>query len=164
MSLRVPRQVLLPCLLLVSLGQVPTTAQTRDEVDAAIAKGVGWLLSAQTTDGSFRGSQFEHYRGFTAFCAYTLLKCGVPPDHPAIEAAFSWLERQDLHRTYDLGCALMAYEALGDSRPMAIVKEYAKKLVRSAGNGQRRNGDSPPPRGTAIFSARPLASSPVSQR
>ncbi len=140
MSLRVPRQVLLPCLLLVSLGQVPTTAQTRDEVDAAIAKGVGWLLSAQTTDGSFRGSQFEHYRGFTAFCAYTLLKCGVPPDHPAIEAAFSWLERQDLHRTYDLGCALMAYEALGDSRPMAIVKEYAKKLVRSAGNGQRRNG------------------------
>ena len=59
MFLCIHRQVLVAFVLFLSIGQAPTAGQTRDEVDAAIAKGVGWLLSAQTTDGSFRGAQFE---------------------------------------------------------------------------------------------------------
>ncbi|MAB88662.1 MAG: hypothetical protein CMJ90_04295 [Planctomycetes bacterium] len=125
--------------LVVCSGVVP--AQTNEQVDTSIASGVQWMLAAQTSDGSWRGSQFENYRGFTALCAYTLLKCGLPKDHPSVRLAFDWLDRQEFHRTYDLGCALMAYEALGKGRrPMELIREYAKKLVGTAGNGQRKNG------------------------
>lgn len=138
--MRQPLSLLFVALIALAAPGPHAPAQGKEAIDDAIARGAHWLIRTQSRDGSWRGPQFEHYRGFTALCAYTLIKCGYPKEHPAVRAAFDWLERQELHRTYDLGCALMAYEAYGDDRPMPIVKEYAKKLVQSCGNGSRDRG------------------------
>jgi len=114
---------------------------TKETIDTAIARGVQWLLEHQTADGTWAGPQFERYRtGTTALVAYTLLKCGLDSRHPAVNAAFRWIEREEIHRTYDIGVTLMAWEAYGKDRPDDVVRELAKKLVRSVGNGRRVAG------------------------
>ena len=76
-------------LLVAGLSLAPrgsATGVTSEE--AAIEKGVAWLLSAQGVDGSWRNQAWKGMpTGVTALAAYTLLECGVDPDHRAITLA-----------------------------------------------------------------------------
>jgi len=38
------------------------------------------------------GVEYRHPAGPTALALYTLLKCGVPPDHPTVVEGFAWLK------------------------------------------------------------------------
>ena len=88
-------------------------AAFRLAVNAAIEKGKSWLLKQQRADGSW--SSFAHHRGFpmgsTGLATLTLLKCGVPRDHPAIEKAFAYLRPLPMQRVYSVSVLLMALDA-----------------------------------------------------
>lgn len=85
-----------------------------EKVNEAIDLGTKWLLSQGTVfpipgnrDGlegihygfivgetlyqGGMGEGYGHPAGTTALAMYTLLKCGVPPEHPIIDKGFNWL-------------------------------------------------------------------------
>ncbi len=85
-----------------------------ERVNKAIDQGVNWLLAkpalfkagkfdvahwglirADTTYTGEKQTSAGSPAGPTALSVYTLLKCGVPPDHPVIERGFNWL--RELH-------------------------------------------------------------------
>lgn len=105
----------------------------QDDIDAAIDRGVAWLLRCQETDGAWRGPDIGSYpTGATALAVYTLLKCGLEPDHPAVRAGLAWMQSRPCERTYSAGLTLMAYEALGEARPRKEVQKIAEFLLKSA--------------------------------
>ena len=126
-------------LLLIFAGGVMAQGVTSESLDTAISNGVKFLLRQQRLDGSWLGPQHTHYRSMTGLVVYTLLKCGLPEDHPSVRLGLSWLDREEFHRTYDLGVALMAYGALRKP-PKKRMAAMAKKLVDSLGNGSREMG------------------------
>ena len=85
----------------------------RVQVNEAIGRGSAWLLRNQGSDGSWRG--FAHSQtypmGCTALAVLTLLKCGTPADHPAIEKAFAYLKPLPLRTVYSVSVLLMALDA-----------------------------------------------------
>jgi hypothetical protein len=100
-------------------ADVPVSFQ--EEVNKAIELGVRWLLAkpdlftTRNTDmahwglvkgsqiyGGGDGPQYRHPAGPTALALYTLLKCGVDPEHPVIAKGFNWLrERHPISDKYD---------------------------------------------------------------
>ena len=111
---------------------------TSAELDPAIEKGVRWLLSMQHADGSWAGLERDYYVGQSALCVYTLLKCGLAKDHPAIRAGIQYLRSKDYRRTYDLGIVLMAFGELHDPDGAEELLDLAKRLQRLCGNGSPR--------------------------
>ena len=106
------------------------------EVDGAIDKGVHWLLQCQAIDGTWNGPDAKTYRsGMTALALYTLIKCGLPTDHPALRTGFAWLSQERPTRTYDTGCVLMALGALGDPKHAALIAQLAQQVQQSVGAG-----------------------------
>ncbi len=85
----------------------------RAAVNAALEKGCRWLLASQRGDGSF--NFFTHHRayplGSSALATLTLLKCGIPRDHPKIVKAFAYLRKLPLRRVYSASVLLMALDA-----------------------------------------------------
>ncbi len=105
-------------------------------VDAAIGAGVAWMLEHQGLDGSWLGPDADTYRaGMTGLAVYTLLKCGLPREHPAIQSAMAWLAKEKPTRTYDIGCVLMALAEYGEPELRALTATLASSLVRSMGGG-----------------------------
>ena len=116
--------------LCLSLVTALAHGQDHGAVDRAIEKGVDWLLATQALDGSWRGYNTKSPTGVTALCVYTLLKCGLPPDHPAVTRGFAFVQAFPVERTYTTGATLMACHALGPKhRPVAFVKQLTKQLV-----------------------------------
>lgn len=108
------------------------------EIERAQERGIAWLLRSQQPDGSWGGIDGTMNNGMTALGAYTLIQCGLPKDHPAIARAFAWIDNHPFERTYDVGCALMAYKVAGEPFP-ARVKELTRKLLDTIGNGKKDN-------------------------
>ena len=79
----------------------------RREVNAAIDKGVKYLLSTQKGGVWKNRSQTM---GATALATLALLKAGVNPSDPHIVASFRWLRGQKFTRVYSTACLLMAIE------------------------------------------------------
>ena len=58
------------------------------------------------------GYEGKRYRnGQTALCMYTLLKCGVDAQHPAVQRARAFLLSAPPLETYAVACQIMAFEA-----------------------------------------------------
>ena len=119
----------------------------RQRVNHAIDRGRDWLLKSQRADGSW--SFFSHHRhypmGCTALALLTLLKCGLPPDHPAIEKGFAFLKLLELRSTYSVSVLLMALDArYAPARdPFAIedVDRYGKRTRKDPCANQIRPED-----------------------
>jgi len=94
-------------------------------INKAITDGVDGLLMSQHRDGSWN-SRLDAYRnGTTALCVYTLLKCGLQNDHPAVVRGLQFLKKAEPTKTYSLGCQLMAIGATKDEAN----KEWAEELT-----------------------------------
>ncbi len=91
------------------------------QVNAAIGKGLQWILLRQHRDGSWGDHMGRYRNGQTALAVLTLLKSGLPANHPSVVRGFEFLEREDPRRTYAAGCQLLAIAASGnpDYEPMA---------------------------------------------
>src|SRR3954454_14797006 len=57
-------------------------------VDAAIAKGIDYLKTAQAADGSFSAQATP---SITAMCAYAMLQNGRSPDDPLVAKSLKYL-------------------------------------------------------------------------
>ena len=112
--LKLPRQVrLLFCLWLTAATLLVPAAPAQEpaappapkvsmaqRVNEAIDRGMDYLLKQQDLDGSWRFSASSYPNGQTALCLYTLLKCGLPKNHPSVTCpALPWGPRrpEDLH-------------------------------------------------------------------
>jgi len=136
----------LPALLLTPLllASVPAAQGPSSEaVNAAIERGVGYLLRSQNRDGSWgvdlyeRGTVWHDLRdGATALAAYTLLKCGFQPDHPSIQRAAAFLVEGSPHHTYATGIQL---HTLGAIDPVAH-KKRMQGLVALLEDLRQNNG------------------------
>ncbi|MDJ0521269.1 MAG: HEAT repeat domain-containing protein [Planctomycetota bacterium] len=88
-------------------------AAFRAQVNAAIERGKAWLLGSQRANGSwgFFTSHPAYPMGSTGLALLTLLKCGVPADHPAVTKAFAYLRKLPMRRVYSVSVLLMALDA-----------------------------------------------------
>lgn len=104
-------------------------AQFQNRVDTAIDNGIRYLLNYQCRDGSwgYHASMFPG--GQTALCAYTLMKCGIPTSHPALQRAFAYLDQLEPIETYTLACLLMAYEAAQNVNYKPRMQQLLNTLV-----------------------------------
>lgn len=94
-------------------------------INQAITDGVENLLLSQHRDGSW-GYLHDRFRnGATSLCLYTLLKCGLRPDHPSVVRGFEYLRRRPPTKVYSVGCQLMAIGATRDEAH----EEWAQELV-----------------------------------
>jgi hypothetical protein len=83
-------------------------------INDAIDRGVEFLIQNQLADGSW-GYDEAFGGGHAAFTAYTLLKCGVRRDHPAVRMALANTEHRAMDTTYATSALIMALEATGDA-------------------------------------------------
>jgi len=119
----------------------PRTPVERDEslqaqVEASVARAGDWLLAAQLRDGSWRHLQYGFRGGQTALCAYTLLRAGLPADHPSLQRAFLFLDRVEPTETYTAGLLAMAYEALRDPERRQRIERIARTIASSNEGGE----------------------------
>lgn len=95
---------------------------SQEAINAAIDRGVSWLLNQQCRDGSWgendktQGGHRDSRNDLTAFCAYTLLKCKIPPEHPSIQRALLFLETDLPWTTYAIATQVMLLAELEDER------------------------------------------------
>jgi len=108
--------------------------ELRRRVQEALLKGSNYLLIHQRDDGSWASPYGASYpMGPTALAVLALLKSGVPPGHPRVEKAFSYLRGLPLERTYEVGILLMALDARYDPAPDPFAAEevdrYGQRVV-----------------------------------
>ena len=96
-------------------------------VNAAIDKGVAWLLRQQQLDGTWDYGQAPRI-GNTALIAYTLVKSGLDPQHQAVQRVFAHLEDVWPERTYDTALLILALEAHGAPQHRPRIQELADQL------------------------------------
>lgn len=90
----------------------PYPVEFRVRVNAAIDHGVRFLKGTQLPDGDWKNGFRRTYPiGPAALATLTLLKCGVPPDDPAVVKAFTVLREGNLDKVYEVGVLLMAIAA-----------------------------------------------------
>ncbi|HVS17775.1 MAG TPA: hypothetical protein VMT18_04180 [Planctomycetota bacterium] len=104
--------------------------------EAALRRGVEWLLAQQQRDGSWSYEERRHPSGQTALCAYTLLKAGVPSGHAAIRRARAYVEAELPATTYTLAVELMLAGALRDPALEARVRALVERLLDSGLEGE----------------------------
>ena len=100
------------------------------QIDAAIDKGVRFLLATQLRDGSWGYEQRHFAGGQTALCAYTLMKAGLPTTHSAVQRALTFVRSAPAEMVYSIGCQLMALAEAGDPADHELMGELVKMLLR----------------------------------
>lgn len=105
---------LLAPIFLFCAQQDPEVVKLQPAIDKAIDRGVAYLLMTQERDGSW-GDWWDRSRsGQTALAVYTLMKAGLPVDHPSVRQGLTNMSHATPDRTYGLACHLLALEAAGD--------------------------------------------------
>jgi hypothetical protein len=120
-------------IFVATLGILPFAAPsahaipTVKEMDAAVNKGVAYLLAQQKADGSWEEgprpakpvtaepwvpSKYAIYGGETAIVTYALLAAGQSPQSDPIKKAVDWLEHVDLHGTYAVALRAQVWNLL----------------------------------------------------
>ncbi len=136
-------------LLYLGLAALPCRAGriSQKKINQAIDKGVDYLLRSQFPDGSFK--MYSNYPvGSTALAMYTLLKCGLAPDHQAVKRAEAYILSREEKKTYTYGCVLLALSAQDPKGHKARIFSMAKELL----SWQRSNGLWAYPGGAEDFS------------
>ena len=125
--------------LLLALCLLPSARQEslvpQAAINNAVDLGVDWLLDAQRRDGSWGendltpGGHRDPRNDLTAFCTYTLLKCKVRPEHPAIRRALAYLEQGQPCTTYAIATEVLALTATEDPRFEKRLEDLVENLL-----------------------------------
>lgn len=106
----------------------PWTKVSSDAINAAIDRGVAWLMQTQLADGGW-GFHDDFGGGHAAFVAYTLLKCGVRADHSSVQMAFNAAQNRPLDTTYAVASLIMAFVATRDTAAKPRIDELCQQLI-----------------------------------
>ncbi|MDC0667213.1 prenyltransferase/squalene oxidase repeat-containing protein [Nannocystis radixulma] len=98
------------------------------DVDAAIERGVAFLLRAQHPDGGWLGFWGINFTYGTFFAVHALLAAGLPRQHPAIRRAVAWLVR---HQRRDGGWG-ESFEGLLDGRDVQLPAHEPSLVAQTA--------------------------------
>ncbi|MFT5478273.1 MAG: hypothetical protein ACI8Y8_003638 [Planctomycetota bacterium] len=104
-------------------------------IDAAIDRGVDFLVENQRRDGSWVYENEIYAAGETSLAVYALIKSGLEPDHPAVLRALRYLELAPCHETYAASCQLMALGAIGSPAYRPRMQELLDQLLDWETNG-----------------------------
>ena len=100
----------------------------QEAVHAAIDAGVEWLLRNQLLDGAW--SVHPEYRaGPTAYAGYCLLKCGVRPEHPAIQRAHAYVLQHPSDFNYSTACELLFLCTLDRAQDRPAIQERLDRML-----------------------------------
>ncbi len=111
-----------------------------DRVDAAIEKGVAYLLAAQNAgDGSWTEYEgHEDKQGMTPLVCYALMEAGVSPQNEQMKKALAHIAGQSLDSTYGTSLRAVALQVANEQtndKYISALKGDVAFLGR-AGNGQ----------------------------
>ena len=107
----------------------------RERAPGVIARGIQFLLSEQELDGAWAQEEIAYPHGMTALAGYTLLKCGLKKEHPAVQRALANVLSQPASKTYDAGLELMLLQALEDPALLPRIQETTDRLLSWQGGG-----------------------------
>jgi len=93
-----------------------TKGPSKEQIDKAVSKGVEYLKSKQSADGSWTDSvsalESRYPEGTTALVLFALLKSGVKPNDPCIRKGFAYLRGKPFKAVYSVSCLILALAAL----------------------------------------------------
>ncbi|MFN0009803.1 MAG: hypothetical protein ACKVXR_18060 [Planctomycetota bacterium] len=98
-------------------------------IDAALERGVAYLLSRQMRDGSWQNATASFAEGQTALATYALLRSGLTSKHPSVARALAHLAEVEPTETYPAGLMLMAFEATGDPAWRPKMRSIVRELL-----------------------------------
>lgn len=98
-------------------------------INAAIDRGVDYLIDMQDLDGSWKGDRGHYDVGGTALNAYALVKSGLKAEHQAVRRALAYIEANPPAKTYEAGCVLMLYAALDHERYREAARVVLEDLI-----------------------------------
>jgi hypothetical protein len=110
--------------------QPKLTPAVQKQINEAIERGSLFLQSTQLPNGTWVGIG-DHPVGYTALPALTLLECGVPKEHPSIQAAARAVRvgSAKMKKTYELALAVLFLDKLGEPRDKKLIQALAMRLV-----------------------------------
>jgi hypothetical protein len=103
--------------------------ESAERVDAAIDRGIEYLLSKQYPDGSWSFMTDRYRNGQTALAIYTLLSSGTPSRHDAVRRGIEYLRSRPPTKTYSVGGQLMAFAAARDPALREEIEAMVELLV-----------------------------------
>ncbi|MDP6539956.1 MAG: hypothetical protein QF903_13460 [Planctomycetota bacterium] len=99
-------------------------------IQAAVERGVDHFLEGQLLDGSWGGHRGTT-PGNTAFRLYVLLKCGLRPDHPAIQRGRAFVLAHDNPAVYACAAEILALAEIGLEEDRAHIRELVSVMEES---------------------------------
>ena len=135
--LRTPAWILKPLifLLLAAASQAQQQRVSQEAINLAVDRGGAWLLDQQRRDGPWGenavapGGHRDPRNDLTAFCTYSLIKCKVPLQHPAIERALTYLETTWPSTTYSIANQILLFCEIDDERREKRLPELVDRLI-----------------------------------
>lgn len=123
------------------LDQPPLPPALEKRVKEAIDRGVNFLGRSQNPNGSFgdgvpiKKVKMSYPVGYTALPALALLECGVPRKDASIKQAADLVRKLAPSRTltYELACAIMFLDRLGDKDDVPLIRSLALRLAAGQG-------------------------------
>src|SRR5260370_29768993 len=103
-----------------------------ESIDAAIARGVGYLKKPQQADGTWAGAFGAPYTaGVTALGGLALLECNVPASDPAVVKAAQFVRNNALNlgQNYEISATILFLNRLGQSRDIEIIQQLVLRLT-----------------------------------
>jgi len=109
----------------------------QQQVNEAIDRGVAYLKAAQYPTGTWSknpdNAPQTYSVGYAALGGLTLLECQVPAADPAVQKAAAFVRTTQitdrLHRNYQMACAILFLDRLGDPQDRTLIQNYALHLV-----------------------------------
>lgn len=111
------------------------SAATDEEIEAARLKGIEFIKSQQSQDGSWDYPSYT--TGITALCTLSLLENGVPLSDPVVDKGYRYVKKQveDVGRTYDISLSVLLLARVGDRVDKPLIRTLGARLLAGQNEG-----------------------------